>query len=113
VYDGRAAAIHDALSVLSGPKGNRSGSPSTSPRYGGPDRSSTAPAFDTAIILAERAAPVDFLVSRVVRDLVGAQARRSFPSVRTPIESNRLRRPSGKYLVGPQSVHCVVVVAGA
>ena len=42
VYDGPAAAIRDALSVLAGPHGGERGSDCRSPRYRGPGRWSTA-----------------------------------------------------------------------
>jgi pimeloyl-ACP methyl ester carboxylesterase len=70
VYDGPAAAIRDALSVLSGPHGGgtRFGLqiaevPRTGPVVDGPG-------VEAAVRLAERAAPGQLLVSPAVRDLV-------------------------------------------
>jgi pimeloyl-ACP methyl ester carboxylesterase/DNA-binding winged helix-turn-helix (wHTH) protein len=70
VYDGPAAAIRDALAILSGPNGtqvrlglNIAEIPRTGPVVDGPG-------VDAAIALAERATPGHLLVSRIVRDLV-------------------------------------------
>lgn len=70
VYDGPAAAIRDALSVLSGPqgRGTRLGLqiaevPRTGPVVDGPG-------VEAAVGLAERASPGQLLVSPAVRDLV-------------------------------------------
>lgn len=70
VYDGPAAAIRDALSVLSGPHGGRTRFglqiaevPRTGPVVDGPG-------VDAAVGLADRAVPGQMLVSPAVRDLV-------------------------------------------
>jgi hypothetical protein len=70
VYDGPAAAIRDALSVLSGPQGGRARFglqiaevPRTGPVVDGPG-------VEVAVGLADRAAPGQLLVSPTVRDLV-------------------------------------------
>jgi class 3 adenylate cyclase len=70
VYDGPAAAIRDALSVLSGPQGGstRFGLQIAEvPRAG---RVVDGPGVDVAVGLAERALPGQLLVSAAVRDLV-------------------------------------------
>jgi class 3 adenylate cyclase len=70
VYDGPAAAIRDALSILNGPQGRgiRFGLqmaevPRTGPVVDGPG-------VEAALGLAQRAAPGQLLVSPAVRDLV-------------------------------------------
>jgi class 3 adenylate cyclase len=71
VYDGPAAAIRAALSVLSGPYGSdtRLGLQIAElPRTGS---TVDAPGVETAVALADRAAPGQLLVSATVRDLVG------------------------------------------
>ncbi len=72
VYDGPAAAIRDALSVLSGPLGGITGFglqiaevPRTGPVVDGPG-------VEAAVAFAERAVPGQLLVSPVVRDLVAS-----------------------------------------
>jgi hypothetical protein len=77
VYDGPAAAIRDALSVLSGPHGANvrfglqiAEVPRTGPMVDGPG-------VQAAVHLAERAGPGRLLVSPAVRDLV-ADAGLSF-----------------------------------
>ena len=72
MYDGPAAAIRDALSVLSGPLGRSTGFglqiaevPRTGPVVDGPG-------VEGAVGLAERAVPGQLLVSPVVRDLVAS-----------------------------------------
>jgi hypothetical protein len=79
VYDGPAAAIRDALSVLSGPqsRGTRFGLqiaevPQTGPVVDGPG-------VEAALGLAERAAPGQLLVSPAVRDLVAGSDLASWP----------------------------------
>jgi pimeloyl-ACP methyl ester carboxylesterase len=70
VYDGAAAAIRDALAVLSGPQGGDT-------RFGlqiaeVPTSGSVVdgPGVECAVRLAERASPGELLVSAAVRDLV-------------------------------------------
>jgi class 3 adenylate cyclase len=70
VYDGPAAAIRDALAVLSGPQGGgvRFGLQIAEvPRTG---LVVDGPGVEAALGLAERAAPGQLLVSPAVRDLV-------------------------------------------
>jgi pimeloyl-ACP methyl ester carboxylesterase len=72
VYDGPAAAIRDALSVLSGPLGGSTGfglQIAEVPRIG---PVVDGPGVEAAVRLAERAVPGQLLVSPVVRDLVAS-----------------------------------------
>ena len=80
VYDGPAAAIRDALSVLSGPIGAKvrlgldiAEVPRTGPILDGPG-------VDTAVALAEEAPLGHVLVSRIVRDLVAGSGLTLHPS---------------------------------
>ena len=70
VYDGPAAAIRDALSVLSRPqgRGTRFGLQIAEVQRTGPVVD--GPGVDAAVNLADRAAPGQLLVSPTVRDLV-------------------------------------------
>jgi hypothetical protein len=70
VYDGPAAAIRDALSVLTGPHGTRARfglQIAEVPRTG---QVVDGPGIESAVALADRAAPGQLLVSPTVRDLV-------------------------------------------
>ena len=80
VYDGPAAAIRDALSVLSGPHGmgTRFGLqiaevPRTGPVVDGPG-------VEAAVRLADRARPGQLLVSPTVRDLVAGSGLSLVPA---------------------------------
>jgi class 3 adenylate cyclase len=80
VYDGPAAAIRDALTVLSGPQGGTM-------RFGLQiaEVQRTEPVVDgrgveAAINLAERAAPGQLLVSAAVRDLVAGSGLSLVPA---------------------------------
>jgi hypothetical protein len=81
VYDGPAAAIRDALSVLSGPQsgGTRFGLQIAEvPRTGSVV---DGPGVETAVRLAERASPGELLVSPAVRDLVADSGLALVPAV--------------------------------
>ena len=84
VYDGPAAAIRDALSVLGGPHG---GSIRCGLRIAEVPRSGPVvdgPGVDVAVRLGERAAPGQLLVSPAVRDLVAGPPCRGWRPARTP-----------------------------
>ncbi len=71
VYDGPAAAVRDALSVLNGP---RSGDTRFGLQIAEVPRTGAlvdGPGVDAAVSLAERAAPGQLLISPAVRDLLG------------------------------------------
>jgi pimeloyl-ACP methyl ester carboxylesterase len=81
VYDGPVAAIRDALSVLSGPRGGgtRFGLQIAEvPRTG---LVVDGPGVEAAVRLAERASPGELLVSPAVRDLVAGSGLALVPAV--------------------------------
>jgi pimeloyl-ACP methyl ester carboxylesterase len=93
VYDGPAAAIRDAMSVLSGPRG-------ADMRFGlqiaeVPRTGSVVdgPGVDAAVSLAERAAPGQLLVSPTVRDLVAGSGLSLAPVADDAYRPARRRTP--------------------